>query len=501
MKNIKGFNRIDMKGFKLILSLSALLIIHTVHVKAQSGYVEDALRFSQYGSTGTSRITALGGTNNALGGDISNVHGNPAGLGFFQNSEFSFSAGYTDWNAATTLLGQPNNFNTTNFSLPNIGVVISRAKAPLEVGDWRGGSFGISVNRQSSFNNEFGYFSNQLDQGSILDYYIDLYNDNGVPGGTDGLFFEAFLINPAAGGGYDYSPNATLALEKTEKVENEGSMSQISFSYGANYKNKLFLGASLGINTISYRSTKTYNEEFLDDSDQTSLFSSLQENLLLDGSGVNLGLGLIYKPVDQLNLGLNFKSPTWNRFDEEYDADIFANFFPPYEDPEFGSIAESDAETDIFISSYNLRTPMRFGAGFTYFFGKNGFITADANFLDYSTANLRSNVFNTAQDNQEIGSLYGQTINYSAGGELRIKKLRIRAGYAFFGDPMANPGTLDRSTTQLSGGIGIKLPSFSIDFALVNSRFNNYYSSYPGSDLAITDNEQTTGMLTLGFNF
>lgn len=490
-----------MKGLKLILSLVVLSLIHVQHLKAQSGYVEDALRFSRFGASGSARISALGGTQNALGGDISNVHGNPAGLGFFQQSEFSLTAAYSDWNAETFLLNQSRGYNATNFSIPNLGAVISRAKGPLEVGDWRGGSFGISINRQASYNNNFGYFSNQLDQGSILDYYVNLYNDQGeVPTGTDGLYFEAFLINPG-NEGYDYVPNATLALEKSEMVENEGSMSQIGFSYGGNYKNKLFVGASLGINSINFRSTQTYNEEFLDDNDQSTLFSSLQENLFLEGSGINLGLGIIYKPIDRLNLGLDFKSPTWNRFNEEYDADIFANFSPPYDDPEFGSISESDSQTDIFLSSYNLRTPMRLGAGLTYFFGKNGFISADANYLDYSTAHLRSNVFNTAEDNQVISSTYGQAINYSVGGEYRVKMLRIRAGYAFYGDPFGEAGNLDRSTTKLSGGLGVKLPGFSIDFGLVNSLFNSYYNSYPGADLATTENNIISGMLTLGFNF
>lgn len=488
-----------MKGFKLILSLSALLALHISEVRAQGGYAEDALRFSQFGSTGTARINALGGTGNSLGGDLSNIHQNPAGLGFYQNSEFSFTAAYSDWNAATTLLGQTQNLNTTNFSIPNLGVVISKAKVPLEVGDWRGGSFGISINRQASYNNDFGYFSNQLDQGSILDFYVEDYNQNGIPGGTDGLFFEAFLINPVDGGGYDYVPNATLSLEKAETVENEGSMSEINFSYGGNYKNKVFIGASLGINSISFRSTKTYDEEFFDDNNQTSLYSSLQENLYLQGTGFNLGLGLIYKPVDQLNLGLNFKSPTWTQINEEYDADIFADFYPAYEDPEFGTISESDANTDLFVSSYNLRSPMQLGGGLTYFFGKNGFITADVNYLDYSSANIRSNVFNPEGDNQDINNLYGQTINYSVGGELRFDKFRVRAGYAYYGDPLANPGNTDRSTNQISGGLGVKLSGFSIDLGVVNSRFNSYYNSYP--DMAIIDNNRTTGMLTLGFSF
>ncbi len=479
--------------------VSTLILSQSYLSVAQSGYVEDALRFSNHQNTGSARVTAIGGTQNSIGGDISNVHGNPAGLGFFQRSEFSLSAGYSDLTSDTRLLNQGSKYNATNFSIPNLGAVISRAKAPLEIGDWRGGSFGISLNRQSSFNSTSGYFSNQLDQGSILDYYLGVYNDQGVPQGTDGLFYNAFLINPA-NGEYLYSPNVTDALEKSEMIENEGNMTQVSFSYGGNYKNKLFLGASLGINTVSFRSTKTYNEEFLDGNNST-LFYSLQDNLFVDGSGINLGIGLIYKPVDRLNLGIDFKSPTWNRFNEEYDADLFANFSPPYEDPVEGTIAESDAQTDVFISSYNLRTPMKIGTGLTYFFGKNGFISADADYLDYSTARLGSNVFNTGEDNRDIGQFYGQTINYSVGGELRIQLLRIRAGYAYYGDPFQNQPELDRSTTQITAGLGVKLPNFSVDLGLVNNRFNTFYASYPGSDLASTDNNQIMGMLTLGFNF
>ena len=105
----------------------------------------------------------------------------------------------------------------------------------------------------------------------------NIYNEQGVPNGTDGLYFEAFLINPG-NEGYDYVPNATLALEKVRndrKRRQHGARSD--FLNGGNYKNKLFVGASLGINSINYRSTKTYNEEFLDDNDQSTLFSSLQE--------------------------------------------------------------------------------------------------------------------------------------------------------------------------------------------------------------------------------
>ncbi len=488
-----------MKAVKSILPLFALLLLNVPYALAQSGYVEDALRFSMFNATGSARISALGGTQHALGGDLSNIHGNPAGLGFFQRSEFNVTAGYTDWNAASIFLNQGSNYNATNIHVPNIGVVISRAKAPLEIGDWRGGSFGFSYNRQSNFRTNSGYFSNQLDQESILDYYVGLYNESGVPGGLDGLFFDAYLINPVDGG-YDFSPNTTDQLEKFELVESEGNQNQISFAYGGNYKNKLFLGANLGVVTMNYRRVQSYTEEFLNNN-QTTLFSTLDQNLLLEGSGVNIGLGAIYKPIDRLNIGVTFHSPTWSRINEEYGAGISSKFTPPYQDPEFGTIPEERADTDLYISSFSLRSPMRLGSGLTYFFGKNGFLSADVDYLDYSMMNLRSNVFNANEDNREIRALYGQTFNYRLGGEARIDKLRIRAGYAYFGDPFLDAGNFDRSMTQLSGGLGIKLATFSVDLAVMSSRFNSYYASYPNSPLAITDNERMTGMLSFGFTF
>nr|MBI1229597.1 long-chain fatty acid transporter [Cytophagales bacterium] len=488
-----------MKALKSILLLFAFLLLSVTLVDAQSGYVEDALRFSMYHPTGTARITALGGTQHSLGGDISNIHGNPAGLGFFQKSEFNVTAGYTDWNAESIFLNQGSNYNATNFHVPNIGVVISRAKGPLEVGDWRGGSFGFSLNRSANFRTNSGYSSSQLDQESILDYYVDLYNESGVPGGLDGLFFDAYLINPVDNG-YDYSPNATDQLEKFELVETEGNMNQISFSYGGNYKNKLFLGANLGVVTMNYRRVQSYSEEFLSNN-QTSLFSSLDQNLLLEGSGVNIGVGAIYKPIDQLNIGVTFHSPTWSRINEEYLAGIYAEFSPPYQDPEFGSISEEQVDTDLYVSSFSLRSPMRLGSGLTYFFGKNGFLSADVDYVDYSMINLRSNVFNTGADNREIRALYGQTINYRVGGEARIDELRIRAGYAYFGDPFVNAGDFDRSMTQLSGGIGVKLSTFSVDFSLMSNTFNSYYTSYPTSPIAVTENQRLNGMLSFGFAF
>ena len=51
--------------------------------------VEDALRYSQIFYGGTARFMSMGGAFTAVGGDISSLSQNPAGIGVFRSSEIT----------------------------------------------------------------------------------------------------------------------------------------------------------------------------------------------------------------------------------------------------------------------------------------------------------------------------------------------------------------------------------------------------------------------------
>src|SRR5690606_41059976 len=93
-------------------------------------------------------------------------------LGFFRSSEASITLGYTDWGVKTNYLEQSKNYNTTNFSLPNASFVMANPKSEFDRGAFKGGSFGISIQRIANFNTEYGYFSNKLGETSIIDFYL-----------------------------------------------------------------------------------------------------------------------------------------------------------------------------------------------------------------------------------------------------------------------------------------------------------------------------------------
>lgn len=484
---------------------------------AQFGYFEDALRFSEFRSTGSARILGLGGAQMSLGGDISNIHTNPAGLGFFRRSEFSFSPSFGTWNTESNYLGQIQDDRTGNFSLPNLSLVISNPKqGALNTSAFKGGSFGISFNRMNHFNSQFGFFSDVEGDVSIIDYFLQ--QADGIPEsqienfGLTGLAYQTFLINPITEDPDGNPINNPTQYDsfvlgfpfQNETVTSSGRISQTSISYGANFLNKFFIGAGLGLSSVIYNSRKNYREVFFD---EPLLNSTIDERLSISGFGANINLGVIFKPIDQLNLGINFQSPTWYNFNEEYEARMVNNFDNFFFEPENITLGREEASTPITIGNYNLNTPLRLSGGTTIFLGKNGFITADIDYLDYSKSRINSRDFNPGADNQQIRSLYGQTLNYRVGAEFRFDIWRVRGGYGFYGDPFVN-SDFDRKTQQYSGGFGVRLKTMYADFALSSTNFRQLYNSFPVEEGGFNigpfteiRNNITTGTLTFGFNF
>ena len=501
---------------KIFFSTIVLSAITLGTSKAQIGYYEDALRFSQFRSSGSARIIGLGGAQMSLGGDISNIHTNPAGLGFFRRSEFSFTPSFGTWVTESNYLGQIQEERTGNFAIPNLSLVISNPKGPLTTGAFRAGSFGISFNRSNNFNSQFGYFSDFEGETSIIDFFLQQANgktESEVENfGLTGLAYNTYLINPITEDEEGNPINNPTSYDsfvlgfpfQDETVTTEGRTSQTTVSYGANFYNKFFVGGGLALTSVNYTSRKNYREEFFDEPLRTS---TIDEFLNANGFGANINLGIIYKPIDQLNLGVNFQSPTWYRFDERYEARMvneFDNYFYP---PENLTLRTQEASTPIVIGTYNLNTPLRLSGGATLFIGKHGFITADIDYLDYSASRVNSRDFNPTRDNQEIRRLFGTTFNYRAGAEFRFDIWRIRGGYSYYGDPFVN-SAFDRSTQQFSGGIGARLKKMYIDFALSASYFDQLYNSYPIIDGGVNfgpfteiRHKMTTGSLTVGFNF
>ena len=92
-------------------------------------------------------------------------------------------------------------------------------------------------------------------------------------------------------------------------------------------------------------------------------------------------------------------------------------------------------------------------------------------------------------------------MNYRVGGELRIKVLRLRAGYSFQEDPMESVDGIDRSRESLTAGLGLRFKKLFVDASYVRSNYNTSVSPYPRASTALIENISENAVLTLGFKF
>ncbi len=509
----------------LRLWLAGISMLVSVEMQAQT-YAETALLLSRTRAGGSARIQSMGGAQVSLGGDYSSASSNPAGLGFFNRSEFTvtpainFSNTSSDFYRGDTLITSGNADSRSNLNIPGISIVFhndfsDRSNSVIS------GNFAITLNRINDFNQNFTY-QGANPGSSLIDFFIN--DATGLPtsqlgANPTGLAYDNYLIGPqtllnasADPTSYFSDVQFTDIPFQKEQVQTSGAQNQINLAYGINIKDKIYIGGGLGIASLRFNSKKTYSESF-----STAPVTSfvLTENLVTSGSGINLTLGTIFKPIDQVQIGFSASSPTWYTISDNYAASMnstwsnYKYFLSPSDPNQFEILNKESSQTDEIITNYNLATPFKINAGITYLIQKHGLLTFEVEHLNYGKTSYTSATDGVSfdDDNQEIQNSYKSTINFRGGGEYRLKNLRFRAGYNYMGDPYQSTKGGDRSFTSLSGGAGYRTKTFYLDLTLISITGNTLYNPYsygiPTSIAPVvkTANNNLQAMVTLGFPF
>lgn len=504
-----------IKPFRIYLTAIALLCFAAASAQ---DYTESALLFMRSKPAGSARILGVGGSQTALGGDFSSALSNPAGLGMFNRSEFTFSLGFADHQSSANYLGTHTGDNRSVFNVPAISYVWNM---PKQDDSFYGGSIGITFSRVNDFNRSTLYTGDNRNN-SIIDYFIDQAN-----GETTDQFFESQYPNyntPTALAYFNYLIGPTSILNppgpedqyftdaayphQTEEILLKGAANQWSISYGGNLQDKFFFGGGIGITSLRYESRKTFSEAFASDTLQAL---QLTEDLNIRGSGFNATLGAIVRPVNFLQLGLSYTSPTFYSLSETYEAQMWSrwNDFDYYGDGEtiLGDNSDTPEETELSVADYSFTAPMRLRGGLA-FISEYGFLTADVEMINPSRAKYRSKdgQVSFTDDNESIERVYDPVINYRVGAEFRKDIFRLRAGYGVQGNTFAEDLGTDNTITSISGGIGFRLRTFYVDLAVVHSSRKPYqYQPYVFSDgsgpvVDIRD-KSLNGLITVGFTF
>jgi hypothetical protein len=510
----------NVKIFRVSLTVVVLLSFSQVF---SQDYAETALLFSRTRPGGSARIQALGGSQIALGGDYSSSGSNPAGLGMFNKSEFTISAGLTANTTSSFFKPSPNfeglhaEDDRTVFNIPGISLVWHM---PKENGKFLGGSLAISMSRTNDFNRATFYRGNN-DQNSIVDYFMGQAN-----GATTAQFDEgSYNYNTPTGLAYfnyligaqsiispsspddEYFTDAGWPEEgQQEEILVKGATNQWNFSYGGNIDDKFFFGGGLGISSLRYKSQKIFTEYYSNPDTIESM--QLNENLDIRGTGVNVTLGAIVRPFDFVQVGVSYTTPTFYNLSENYEASMSTrwNNFDYYGDGD-EILNDESAATDLVTSDYNLRIPSRFSTGIT-FLSKYGFITGEVELTNPGKAKYSSDTpgISYTDNNDDIKAINRSTVNYRMGAEFRYDIYRLRAGFGVQSNSYRKEFNADNQVTTISGGAGIRLNKFYIDFALIsNSSGKYYYQPYTFSDgsgpVVDLESRVITGMITAGFTF
>jgi hypothetical protein len=513
-----------MKNFRVIF-LGGIVACTLNQAIAQST-AETALLFSRVANGGSARVMGMGGASISLGGDFTSASANPAGLGMFNRSEFSFSPSYSNITNHTTYWGNKVNDSRTNLAIPSLSFAFQN---PKNRGSWISSTFAITLTRMNDFHSTMTYEGRNR-HNSIGDYFA---NDSfGIDPGSftssdmslNRLAYDNFLIDPyyddqndvyfygsAAGINID-DPNDVPNSTQTETKTTSGAQNQWSASYGVNIDDKFFLGASLHLRSVRFENKSVYQESNFDfpeagpgyDPMNTVL---LEEKLKITGSGFSATIGAIIRPVDGIQVGMAYNTPTVYTMSDVYTGRIATdwNNWPYDTGSEIITLDKFDYSTDELLSDYKLRTPGRLSVGATYFFGKNGFVSGDAEFINFVGARYKENE-DFESDNPQIRSLYRSGVNARIGGEYRLKEYRFRAGYNYMSDPLSeNQDGVSRAINRVSIGAGIRKEKFYVDVALMRSVGKNLYRPYsvPGNFSPAVDITANTTifMFTVGLPF
>ncbi len=482
--------------------------------------INDVLRFSTKNLQGTARYQGMGGAFGALGGDLSALNENPAGASVFNNNLASISGTlYSLDNTATGTGGIITGTNSNNGDINQVGAVLI-FKTTNPESKWIKLGVAINYDLEENYNNQINVRNTGV-QG-VDTYFLDFAQ--GVPFGDiriqDGEFIEeayrdigsslgfedqqAFLgvvgglISPTSNDDATstYSSNASYTNLNTNLDRFvRGYNSKLGISVAGQYEDVLHLGASVNLHNIVYDRYDEYTETNYD-ADSEIQRTTFDNRLISQGAGISLSLGAIAKLSNMIRIGGSYQSPTWYQIEDQLSQSISSDLAD-----ENINFINHDFAT--IFPVYNLKTPAKLTASAALVFGKQGLLSIDYGYQDFSTAKLGPEDDGSFQNlNNNISNDLGVVNSIRLGGEYRINNVSLRAGYRFESSPYNNVDTYG-DVQGLSGGIGYNFGSSRLDFA-INSLQRDIEepildSGFTGSALvnAIT----TNATLTYTLNF
>jgi hypothetical protein len=511
---------------KQLFTMCAMMAVMTAG--AQTAY--DAERLFGSELNGTARFVGMGGAMSALGGDISVIGTNPAGLGIFRSNDVSMSFGFNNTSAEGTFNGTTMNEDRTRASFDQIGFVYSN-----KIGNQtslRYVNFGFNYHKSKNFNklfsmggalnglsqswqlsetmNNYGLtsseFDNILDGSNPYQTYWNQLPVLGVMGVRTGVV-DWYNGQPM---GWDGSRNNFYSRET-------GGINEYDFSVGLNLEDRVYLGLTFGAYDVNYDRYTSYTEDLLDDNAADNGGYTLDNTYRLDGTGFDVKFGAIVRPIEDspFRIGLAVHTPTWYDLTEYYNAQLSSDIYAY--DGAYSQNLGDFLNGQYRSYDYRLVTPWKFNvsAGTTV----SGLLALDAEYeySDYSSGKLKDVDGYELDGTYDINDFLKGVHTVRVGMDARLDpQFSVRAGYnytsaAYRSDAYAALPVYGTSTqfcnsknkNTVTVGLGYRGSVVYADLAYKYDLYKSDFYAFDDIDLPATkvDNSRHQLLFTLGAKF
>lgn len=522
--------------------MNKILILLAVILTAQqvlSQVPEDAIRMSWGAPSGTARNQAIGGPAGSLGGDITSLFVNPAGLGFYKTSEFVMSPGLSLLHGKADFRGAGAKAESASrFNLGTTGFVLGTT-SPNPYTKWRTRSFSIGINQTANFNSRT-FYKGTNDYSSFSESFAEEFAQSGLP--IDVVLYTAPLSLGTKLANYTYlidtatvngnveviglplrdaiinGKNAVLSQQKDTRTK--GGITEIAIGYAANMDDKLYLGGSIGIPIVNFERRSIFTESDPNNNLKDFSYATYDERYEAKGVGFNAKLGLIFKPTNQVRAGFSVHTPTIYGLREITTGRMEADLEDYLKDGQI-SVATADSIYTQFGAAipdyrYDFVSPWKFLVSGSYIFSgvedvtkQKGFITADIEYVTHASSRFHSsdNINDDAYYqgvNDAVKLSYKNAFNARIGGEMKFNTFMTRLGFAYYGSPYKEK-EFKAHKMNVSGGVGYRGGGIFLDLTYVQGLNRDVDFPYRLSDkantYAETRNNNGKVILTFGFKF
>ena len=436
---------------KKIITIIAFFAFTIMSHSQSLGYQDLALLFSQDDGNGTARFTAMSGAFGALGGDMSAVNINPAGLSVFNNSAFSGSLKSRQTNITSDYYGTNTNNQNQFLNISQAGAVFVFKNANKS--DWNNFVLGFNYRITKDFANSFN-----------------------VAGNSGIATFTNFPLD-------ENEPIINYNIAEEQRFFNDylGEISEMNIAFSSLHKEKLYIGASLNFYDLNFSQRATL-VEFNNDGIGNTLDANLDQENFITSSGVSLNLGFIYKAHQNFRFGLSYQTPTMftevleesNILDNDGftgDVEVLVSNNSIIYDNTSGGYYPSQR----FV--FRLKTPSKLTASAAIIFGKKGLLSID--YVNKNYQNMKLSNADFLVENQFFQNELRKTHALNIGSEWRFERLSLRGGYKFEQSPDRIALDSDNIAGYSYGG-GYNFGNFKLDFAYSNNNRTTPYNFYTG---------------------